>query len=72
MILLGLIDKKDIGLYRDDGLGLMGKIGGPEIERRKKKIIQIFKKYGLDITVGTKLKEVDYLDIEFDLNNGTL
>ena len=66
-----VIDRKDIGLYSDDGLGLMGKIGGPEIERRKKKIIQIFKKYGFDITVCTKLKEVDYLDIELDLNNST-
>ena len=49
----------------------MGRIGGPEIERRKKKIIQTFKKHRLDITVQTKLKEVDYLDIEFDLNNDT-
>ena len=69
--LSGIIDRKDIGLYRDDGLGIMGRIGGPEIERRKKKIIQTFKKHRLDITVQTKLKEVDYLDIEFDLNNDT-
>ena len=69
--LSGIIDRKDIGLYRDDGLGIMGRIGGPEIERRKKKIIQTFKKHKLDISVQTKLKEVDYLDIEFDLNNGT-
>ena len=67
--LSNIIDKKHIGLYRDDGLGIMGRIGGPEIERRKKKIIQTFKKHKLDITVLTNLKGVDYLDIEFSLAN---
>ena len=32
-----VISKEDFGLYRDDGLGVMGNIGRPEIERRKKK-----------------------------------
>ena len=64
-----VIDKKDIGLYRDDGLGIMRRIGGPEIERRKKKIIQIFKKHKLSITVQTNLAVVQYLDVEFDLVN---
>ena len=67
--LSAICDKKDIGLYRDDGLGIMKRIGGPEIERRKKKIIQTFKKHKLDITVQTNLKVVQYLDIEFDLAN---
>ena len=31
-----VIGKEDIGLYRDDGLGIMRQVGGPEIERRKK------------------------------------
>ena len=48
-----VIDKRDIGLYRNDGLGVMRNIGGPEIERRKKKIIQIFKRYGLSVTIET-------------------
>lgn len=69
--LSGICDKKDIGLYRDDGLGVMRRIGGPEIERRKKKIIQTFKKHKLDITVQTNLKVVQYLDVEFDLANNT-
>ena len=64
-----VIDKKDIGLYRDDGLGVMRGLGRPEIERRKKKIIQIFKKHKLDITVSTGMHSVDYLDVEFDLKN---
>ena len=47
----------------------MKRCGGPEIERRKKAIIQIFKRHGLNITVETGLKVVDYLDVEFDLRN---
>ena len=57
--------------YRDDGLGVMKGIGGPERERRKKKIIQIFKSHKLDITVQTNLHTVQYLDVEFDLKGNT-
>ena len=64
-----ICNKNDIGLYRDDGLGVMNRIGGPEIERRKKKIIQTFKKHKLDITVKANLKVVQYLNVEFDLSN---
>ena len=63
------MEKNDIGLYRDDGLGIMKRIGGPEIERRKKKIIQIFKQHRLSITIETDLHTVQYLDVEFDLKN---
>ena len=62
-----VINKNDIGLYRDDGLGVLKRIGRPEIERLKKRIIQIFKQHGLNITVVTGLHVVDYLDVEFDL-----
>ena len=62
-----VIEQADIGLYRDDGLGVMRRIGKPEIERRKKEIIQIFKQYNLSITVSSGMTSVDYLDLEFDL-----
>ena len=32
------IDKNNIGLYRDDGLGVFDKLSGPQIEKKKKKI----------------------------------
>ena len=69
----GTVARSDIGLYRDDGLGVMKGIGKPEIERRKKKIIHIFKKHGLNITVSTGMSSVDYLDVEFefDLKNNS-
>ena len=69
--LIPVTAKNDIGLYRDDGLGITRNIGGPEIERRKKKIIQIFKAHKLNITINTNLPVVQYLDVEFDLRNGT-
>ena len=49
-----LIEKENIGLYRDDGLAVL-RCSGPETERKKKKIIKIFKDCGLNITIETGL-----------------
>ena len=65
-----IMDKKDIGLYRDDGLGVMRNIGRPEIERRKKRIIQVFKLHKLSITVQISPKVATFLDLELNLENG--
>ena len=35
--------KENVGLYRDDGLGTLRNSSIPEIERKRKQIIQIFK-----------------------------
>ena len=43
-----VVDKSGIGFYRDDGLGVMGRIGKPEIERRKN--IFVFSK-AMDLTL---------------------
>ena len=45
------------------------KFSGPEIEQKRKQIIQIFKSCGLNITVKTNLKTVDFLDVRLDLTN---
>lgn len=37
-----VINNNEIGLYRDDGLGIMRGLVGPVMERKKKQIIQIF------------------------------
>ena len=66
-----VIDKNDIGLYRDDGLGIMKRLGGPTMERKKKQIVQIFKRHKLNITVEANLQTVEYLDVLFDLKNDT-
>ena len=41
------------------------------IRKKKKKIIEILKKYGLAITIKTNLFLVNFLDIQFNLLNGT-
>ena len=63
--------KELVGLYRDDGLGIMKNMSGPEIERKQKQIIKIFKDCGLNIAIKTNLKSVDFLDIRLNLRDNT-
>ena len=65
-----IVDKKCNGLYRDDGLAILQKLLGPQIER-KRKDIKMFKTAGLNITIQKGLRIVNYLDVQFNLNNGT-
>ena len=57
----------NFGLYRDDGLGAHRRIPGPELERIKKGIIALFKENDLAITIQTSMKEVDFLDVNLNL-----
>ena len=70
-LLAKLINKKDCGLHRDDGLLILRNVNGQQINRMRKSIIKIFKDIGFAIDVETNLKLVDFLDITFNLNNGT-
>ena len=60
--------KELIGLYRDDSLGIMKNMPGPEIVKTKTKI---FKDCGLNITIKTNLKSVDFLDIRLNHRDNT-
>ena len=64
-------NQNNVGLYRDDGLGILRNLSGPKIERVRKKIIIIFKECKLSITTKTNFKVVQFLDIELDLINNT-
>ena len=64
-------NKKDIGLYRDDGLSVFKNISGPQAERIKKDFQKVFKRNGLNIVIECNKKIVDYLDVTFNLNDGT-
>ena len=66
-----LINKKDCGLYRDDGLLILRNVNGHQIDWMRKSIIKTLKDIGFAIDVETNLKIVDFLDITFNLNNGT-
>ena len=67
--LTSIVNKSDIGLYRDDGLGIFSNVSKLEIERKKKAIVKDFKRYGLPIIIQCNLKTADFLDVTFDLNN---
>ena len=62
-----VILKENIGLHRDDGLGTFRNMSGPEVERKKKDLIRIFKSNGLSISVKINLKVADFLDIHFEM-----
>ena len=64
-----IVNKSDIGLYRDDGLGIFYKVSKSEIERKKKAIVQVFKRCGLSTTIHCNLKTVDFLDVTFGLDS---
>ena len=58
---------KNIGLYRDDGLGSFENKSDPELEKTKKKISKIFKDNGLNIRIETNLHITEYLEVTFNL-----
>ena len=60
----------DVGLYRDDGLGVT--CAPPrQVEAMKKKICAIFRKNKLEITIEANKKSVNFLDITMDLESET-
>ena len=62
------MNKKDFGLQRDDQLGILRNISSPEVDRKRKNIIKIFKERGLSILCEVNKKIVDFLDVLFNLN----
>ena len=63
--------KESIGLYRDDGLAIFKNISGLQAERIRKNITRHFKNHRLKITIQTNLKIVNYLDVTFNLTDGS-
>ena len=64
-----LFKNGSVGLYRDDGLAVVQKNSGPQIDRLRKDIIKVFQQEGLQITIEVNLTVVDFLDIYLDLGN---
>ena len=58
-----VVNSIDIGLYRDNGLGVLKNLSGPEIDRKRKEVIRKFKECGLSITCQTNIKIANFLDI---------
>ena len=64
-----VIDKKSIGLYRDDGLAAL-KLTGSQADRARKAITKIFKDCDLKVTVEPLLPCTNFLDVTLDLASG--
>ena len=62
-----IIEKNDIGLYRDNGLWIFRGISKPMAEKKKKLTVKTFKQCGLAISVWCNLKTDNFLNITFDL-----
>ena len=50
---------------------LLHTTSGPQIERKRNDIIKIFKTARLNITIQAGLRIVNFLDVQFNLNNST-
>ena len=61
----------NFGLYRDDGLGVHKRIPATQLNIKVREIQKLFQGLGLQITVQTKLTNVDFLDVNFDLHKET-
>ena len=56
-----------IGLYRDDGLGILQQTSGSHIERMKKTILKKISNIGFEITIDIGSTATDFLDVHLDL-----
>ena len=64
-------NKDNIGLYRDDVLAFFKNNNGHQSNKIRTELIKIFQTHGLKLEIKCNLKNVDYLNIAFDLNTGS-
>ena len=68
---MDIVNKKSIDLYRDDGLAILQNLSGPQIKRKRKDMVKMFKTAIWNITIQAVLRIVNFLDVQFNLFNGT-
>ena len=62
---------QNVGLYRDTALACLHNISEPASDKIQKDMIRTFRvNFGLKITITTKLKTVNFLDVTFNLWTG--
>ena len=64
-----ILDKDDVGLYRDYGLAVLRNSSGPDAEKMRKKVTQAFRQHDLQVTVDTNLTQIDFLDVTLNLSS---
>ena len=70
-LLTKILSKDKSGLYGVNGLFILRKINKQQTDRVQKKIISIFKNINFKIEIVTNEREVDFLDVTFNLENNT-
>lgn len=55
---MAMIKKEDIGLYRDDGLGVFCNLSGLRVDGKRKQITELLKKFELSNTVEINIKTI--------------
>ena len=65
-----IIGKKNTGLYHDDELVVLWNMNARGIDKIRKIIIKIFKDVGSQLEIKTNLKQVEFLDVTFNLITG--
>jgi hypothetical protein len=63
--------KENIGLYRDDGLSLIQSTSGSGADKAKKDLCAQFLQFGLRITAEVNNQLVNFLDVTFNLKDGS-
>ena len=56
-------NKKNIDLYRDDGLAIFKNISGPKLGKVKKYIRKLWEENQLDTVIQCSMKTVNYLHV---------
>jgi hypothetical protein len=62
---------ENIGLYRDDGLALIQSTSGRLADKAKKDLCAQFLQFGLRITAEVNHQLVNFLDVTFNLKDGS-
>ena len=63
-----LIERDNVGLYKDNGLAVIHNAYSPKLDRLGKNIITIFENERLSITIETNLAKTDFLDVTFNFS----
>ena len=66
-----IVDKESVELYRDDRLGVLWNLLGPQTKRKREAIVKVFKEFGLRITIQAYLLIVNFLDVQLNLGTST-
>ena len=69
--LSNLIGKNNVDLYCDDRLAVVDNASGPQMDKIRKQMHVIFKKYNLSIATEINVSATNFLDVSLDLPQNT-